>query len=91
MRTVIIIAGGFFLLTASLVVLRLMRKSSTVAARRTIRAFIAVWFVVAVVNMWIGVTQAGYTFTEELPIFLVIFLLPVGAAFVIQRKFQKQE
>jgi len=34
----------------------------------------------AAANMWIGVSQAGYSFQEELPIFLLIFLLPAAAA-----------
>jgi hypothetical protein len=42
--------------------------------------FLAIWFAVAAINMWIGVTHAGYTVREELPIFLVIFLLPACVA-----------
>jgi hypothetical protein len=30
--------------------------------------------------MWMGVAKAGYSFMEELPIFLVIFGVPAGAA-----------
>ena len=41
--------------------------------------------VVAAVNMWIGVAQAGYSFAEALPIFLLIFLGP-AAAIVIKWK-----
>jgi hypothetical protein len=39
--------------------------------------------------MWIGVAQAGYSFMDEQPIFLVNCLLPAGAAFFIQRKFSQ--
>jgi hypothetical protein len=48
-------------------------------------AFVAVWLAVAVVNMYFGVARAGYAFREELPIFLVIFLLPAIVAVVGQR------
>ena len=34
----------------------------------------------ALVNMWIGVSRAGYSVAEELPIFLLIFALPAAAA-----------
>jgi len=34
--------------------------------------------------MWIGVTQAGYALMEELPIFLLIFLLPTAAALMVK-------
>jgi hypothetical protein len=37
--------------------------------------------------MWIGVAQAGYSFKEELPIFLLIFLLPAAAAVFIKWQF----
>jgi hypothetical protein len=39
------------------------------------------------VNLWIGVTRAGYSFREELPIFLVIFLLPVVVAGMVKWRF----
>ena len=35
----------------------------------------------------IGVAQAGYSFTEEFPIFLLIFLVPAAAAILIKWKF----
>ena len=50
-------------------------------------AFVAVWFVAADSNMWIGVSQAGYSFQEELPIFLLIFLLPAAVAVFVKWKF----
>jgi len=49
-------------------------------------AFCVVWFVIAVGNMWMGVAKAGYAFTEELPIFLLIFGLPAVAAIVLKWK-----
>lgn len=54
------------------------------------RVFVAVWGILAVTNMWIGVTQAGYTFLEELPIFLLIFLGPVIPGYFIQKQLQKR-
>ena len=50
-------------------------------------AFVAIWFVAAAMNMWIGVSRAGYSFQEELPIFLLIFLLPVAVAILVKWKF----
>ena len=41
--------------------------------------------VVAAVHMWIGVAQAGDSFAEAWPIFLLIFLGP-AAAIVIKWK-----
>jgi len=44
------------------------------------KIFIPLWFLAAAINLWIGVAKAGYSFMEELPIFLVIFLVPAAAA-----------
>jgi hypothetical protein len=41
--------------------------------------FIPVWFALAFVNMYLG-TRAGFTWLQELPIFLLIFALPAAAA-----------
>ncbi|MFN3580416.1 MAG: hypothetical protein ACK4VV_08095 [Pseudomonas sp.] len=47
------------------------------------RYFIPVWLIIALVNMWVGVTKAGYTVVQELPILVVVFLIPSAlAAFV---------
>jgi hypothetical protein len=48
--------------------------------------FIAVWFMIAAANMWVGVTKAGYSFSEELPIFLLIFGVPAAAAILAKWK-----
>jgi len=48
------------------------------------KVFVPVWLVVSLVNMWIGVTRAGYTVAQELPILLVVFAVPaVIAAFAV--------
>lgn len=47
------------------------------------RAFIAAWLVVAIVNMWVGVTRAGYTVMQELPILLVNFAVPAAIALLV--------
>lgn len=44
--------------------------------------FVPVWLVIAVINMWVGVTRAGYTITQELPILLVVFAVPAIVAAV---------
>lgn len=40
------------------------------------KLFVPVWFAIALINMWVGVTRAGYTITQELPILIVIFAVP---------------
>lgn len=66
------------------VLARLAGSHSAASTGTAIQVFLAIWCVVAAGNMWIGVAQAGYSFQEELPIFLLIILLPAAAAVFIK-------
>jgi len=37
--------------------------------------------------MWIGVSRAGYSVTEELPILLLLFVVPAVAAVLVRWQF----
>jgi hypothetical protein len=87
MRTAIIIFGGFVLWAACLGIAKLLVSSSASSMTYATAAFVAIWFVAAAANMWIGVSQAGYSLQEELPIFLLIFLLPAAVAVFVKWKF----
>ena len=87
MRTASIILGGFALWAACLGIAKLIASSNASSMTYATTAFVAVWFVAAASNMWIGVSQAGYSFQEELPIFLLIFLLPAAVAVFVKWKF----
>ena len=76
MRTAIIIAAGLVL--AALFVFGGWFIGQTAALGAKI--FIPLWFIAAALNMWMGVARAGYSFMEELPIFLAIFAVPAAAA-----------
>ncbi|HEU4343032.1 MAG TPA: hypothetical protein VFU31_15875 [Candidatus Binatia bacterium] len=82
MRTTLIIVGGFILIGLSLLAARWIGGTGTSAMVRAAKVFIPIWFVVALVNMWMG-TRAGYSVAEELPIFLLIFAAPAAAALFI--------
>jgi len=83
MRTAIIIAVGFALLGTCLGVGYL--TGGVPRMKFAALVFIGLWFVAAAVNMYVGVTRAGYGFMEELPIFLLIFGVPAAVAFFLQR------
>lgn len=87
MRTVIIIIAGLMLWAACLGVAKLLAGGSGSSMATATVTFVVVWFVAAAVNMWIGVSRAGYSFQEELPIFLLIFLLPSIVAILVKWKF----
>jgi hypothetical protein len=84
MRTAVIIVAGFVLWGICLAIARFTGVLSTTAATAL---FIILWLIVAAVNMYFGVTRAGYSVQEELPIFLVIFLLPAIVAALAKWKF----
>ena len=82
MRTLMVICRGVVLLGASHGVARLfggpMRKV----------ALVGLCFAIAAANLLVGVLHAGNSFHQELPIFLLIFLLPAGLAVVVNWRFQ---
>lgn len=46
------------------------------------KAFVPIWLAVTLVNMWVGVTKAGYTVMQELPILGIVFIVPAAIAAV---------
>ena len=90
MHTVKVIAVGFALLALCLVAGRLMGGAgqSTFLARSAL-VFMALWFVGAGINMWVGVSRAGYSVKEEAPIFLVVFLIPAAVALLVWWRFSR--
>ena len=80
MRTLLFIIGGFFVY---FLLLLTTNRSDKAAIARISLIFIVGWFVVAVGNLVYGVTQAGYSVAEELPIALLIFVPPAIPAAVL--------
>lgn len=84
MRTLLFLIAGVMLLAAFLLLAKLFSASVTDAPRVALISFVVVWLVISGLNMWIGVTQAGYSMAEELPIFLLIFGVPAIAAALLK-------
>jgi hypothetical protein len=73
--------GGLILLGVCLLIGRMAggdAPASSVAGAA--KLFIPLWLILAGINMWIGVTRAGYTVAEEAPILLVVFAVPAAVA-----------
>jgi hypothetical protein len=86
MRTIVIILGGLVILGLfALAGWRLGGGAQSMVTAAKI--FIPVWLVAALINMWIGVSRAGYSIAEELPIFFVIFIIPAAVAVFIWWRF----
>jgi hypothetical protein len=80
MRTIVIILGGFVLLGLCLLLARWLAQPGPASLATGAKIFLPLWLIVAAINMWIGVTRAGYTVAEELPIFLLILAVPGAPA-----------
>jgi hypothetical protein len=86
MRTALFLVAGLLFLGASLLLGRLFSATYPAAILVATVAYVALWFVIAGANMWVGVAKAGYSVTEELPIFLLIFGLPAALAVFLKWK-----
>jgi hypothetical protein len=81
MHTLKIIGAGLLLLGVCFLLGRWLMGSS-----RGAFYFIPLWLLAAALNLYIGVSRAGYSVSDEAPIFLVVFLIPAGiAAFIHYR------
>jgi hypothetical protein len=87
MRTGLFLAAGFLLLGAALILGKLFSSNFPDAIRWSVGIYIVLWLVLSGTNMWVGVAKAGYSFTEELPIMLLIFGIPAAAAVLLKWRF----
>lgn len=85
MHVAMVICGGLVLL-ALFLLFEKSRGGAPPAFARAAWVFIPVWLALALVNMWVGVTRAGYTVAEEAPILLLVFAVPAGAALLVARQ-----
>jgi hypothetical protein len=71
MHTLKVIAVGFILLGAFVLAGRVLGSMPKAAIY-----FLPVWLIGTAVNLWYGVTHAGYSVKDEAPIFLLVFAVP---------------
>lgn len=81
MHTIRIIAGGLVLLGVFIAAGRY--AFGAVSAAKPALWFIPVWFVASVINLWVGVSTAGYTVMQEAPILVVVFGVPTLVAGIV--------
>ncbi len=84
MHTLKVIAGGIALLGLVLVIGRWVGGPAAAA-----KLFIPLWFIAAGINLWIGVSKAGYTVAEEAPVFLMVFAVPAALALIVLWKLSR--
>ena len=78
MHTIKVLAVGFVLLVIFVVIGRLLGHTSRAALY-----FVPVWLTAAALNLWYGVTKAGYSVADEFPIFLLVFGVPSAVALLV--------
>ena len=83
MHTVLVIAAGLMLLGLFLLSAQVLRLPAL--RPRAASWFVVAWFVCAAANMWVGVTRAGYSIGDELPVFVVVFAVPAAVALLLRR------
>jgi hypothetical protein len=86
MRTALFLVAGLLLLGAALLLGKLLSTHYPGATFVATVAYVALWLIIAGLNMWVGVAKAGYSVTEELPIFLLIFGVPAAVAILLKWK-----
>jgi hypothetical protein len=84
MRTLLFLVAALLLLAAFLLIGKLFSAHYPDAPRIATASFTALWLIVAGVNMWVGVSKAGYSLADEAPVFLLIFGVPVVAAALLK-------
>lgn len=87
MRTGLFLAAGFLLLGACLILGKLFSSNFPDAMRWAVGGYVVAWLILAGVNMWVGVSKAGYPVTDELPIMLLIFGVPAAVAVLLKWRF----
>jgi hypothetical protein len=89
-HTIKVIAAGFALLVVCLLAGRIIGDGSQSAPiARAALVFVGLWLVGAGINMWIGVSRAGYSVAEEAPIFFVVFLVPTVVALIVWWRYSR--
>ena len=86
MHTFYVIAGGLLLLGIFAAFAGALSGVYPTVRGRLLLAFVPVWLACAAFNMWVGVSRAGYSVGDELPIFLIVFAIPAGCAFWLRRR-----
>jgi hypothetical protein len=89
MHTISVVAGGLLLLGLCMLIGRWIGGGSPSVMAMAALYHIPIWLVAAAINMWVGVSKAGYSVAEEFPIFLVIFAIPAAVAAFLWWRFSR--
>jgi hypothetical protein len=87
MRTVLFLISGFLLLASLLIAGKLFSEHFPHAPTWALAFGLALWLALTCANLWVGVSKAGYSVAEELPILLLLFVVPAASAVLVRWRF----
>ena len=87
MRTILFLTSGLLLMASLLIVAKLFSEHFPAAPNWALALGLSFWLAVTGTNMWIGVSKAGYSVTEEMPILLLLFVVPAAVAVLLRWRF----
>jgi len=82
MHVAMVIGGGLVLL-GLFVLFGWLWGASAAGMALAAKVFVPAWLAISLINMWVGVTHAGYTVRQEAPILVLVFLLPAVVAGIV--------
>jgi len=87
MRAVLFLAVGFVLLTVCMLVGRLISGTYPSAMTAATLTFLAVWLMISGFTLWLRVSKARGSLTDEQSFFHLIFWLPAAVAIFVKWRF----
>jgi len=78
-----VIAGGLGLLLVGLLLGRWLGGPDSTYVVKAAQYFIPVWLGLSLINLWVGVSRAGYSVMEEAPVLIVVFGVPAAVAGIL--------
>lgn len=87
MRTTLFLTSGCLLMASLLIAAKLFAEHFPSAPNWALALGLSLWLATTGTDMWIGVSKAGYSPADELPILLLLFAVPTVAAVLIRWRF----
>src|SRR5688500_10049404 len=87
MRTILFLVAGLFLMASLLIVAKMFSEHFPSAPNWAVALGLSLWLMITATNMWIGVSKAGYSVADELPILLLLFAVPAAAVVLVRWRF----
>lgn len=76
MHSIMVIGGGLIALCVLTVIAWWIGKGQSGTMVKGAKIFVGAWFIVAAINMAVGVLHAGFTVAQEIPFFVLVFGVP---------------